>query len=64
MKRRALEQHLREHGCQLVRHGAKHDVWVNPANGHDTTVPRHREIKSGVVRSICKRLEIPLPPGL
>src|SRR5215469_7768437 len=32
MNRRTLEKHLRAHGCILHHHGAKHDIWVNPAN--------------------------------
>ena len=26
MKRRDLEKHLREHGCELHHHGGRHDV--------------------------------------
>ena len=31
---------LKEHGYQLLRHGARHDVWVKP--GHPGTVPLKR----------------------
>lgn len=64
MDRRQLEEHLREHGCVLHHHGAKHDVWVNPANLAQTSVPRHNQIKRGTVRGICRILGIRRPPGI
>jgi len=47
MTRRQLERHLREHGCVLHHHGAKHDVWVNPNTLSQAPVPRHNQIKRG-----------------
>jgi hypothetical protein len=64
MNRRKFEAHLRANGCTLHHHGAKHDVWINPANGQTASVPRHRQIKKGTVRGICRALDIPLPDGL
>lgn len=61
MKRRDLEAHLREHGCEFVRHGGRHDFWTNPVTGLLASVPRHREIPMGTVRAICRQLEIPEP---
>lgn len=61
MKRLDFERHLREHGCTLWREGGAHAVWWNPANRQMAPVPRHREIKPGTVRMICKELEIPRP---
>jgi hypothetical protein len=61
MNRRALEQHLREQGCKFDHHGAKHDFWFNPANSAIVPVPRHKQIKQGTVRSICRVLRIPTP---
>ncbi|MBL8863967.1 MAG: type II toxin-antitoxin system HicA family toxin [Planctomycetia bacterium] len=61
MNRRDLERHLRANGCELLRHGSKHDVWWNPSNGRRSTVPRHAVIKPGTVRSICNQLEVPPP---
>lgn len=63
MKRRDLERHLLLHGCELLRHGSKHDVWWKPATGRRSTVPRHAVIARGTVRAICNQLEIPLPDG-
>jgi mRNA interferase HicA len=56
-----LEKHLRQHGCQLYREGAKHSVWWNPANRKTSAIPRHREIKNPTATGICKALEIPKP---
>ncbi|HUR53375.1 MAG TPA: type II toxin-antitoxin system HicA family toxin, partial [Gemmataceae bacterium] len=64
MNRRKLEAHLREHGCSLHHNGAKHDIWVNPVNEQLASVPRHKQIKKGTVRGICRTLDIPLPDGL
>lgn len=61
MKLRELERHLREYGCVFFREGGAHTVWQNPANRKISSVPRHREIKEGTVRGICRQLEIPLP---
>ncbi len=32
MKRRALESHLKHHGCELLREGGRHSVFWNPVN--------------------------------
>ena len=61
MKRRDLEQHLREQGCVLFREGGAHTVWLNPSNRKIASMPRHREIKPGTVSGICRQLEIPRP---
>jgi len=61
MKRRDLIRHLELHGCVLAREGQSHSIFENPANGHRTPVPRHREIPEPLVRAICRQLGIPLP---
>jgi len=61
MKLADLERHLRQQGCAFLREGSAHTVWLNPRNGRIVSVPRHREIKEGTVRAICKQLEIPQP---
>ncbi|WP_020475182.1 type II toxin-antitoxin system HicA family toxin [Zavarzinella formosa] len=53
MNRREFEEHLRSHGCQLHRHGSKHDLWLNPSNGAKSPVPRHRTLKKPLIRGIC-----------
>ena len=59
MKRRDLLAHLTANGCQLVREGAKHSWWGNPANGRRSAVPRHSEISEYLARKICRDLGIP-----
>jgi predicted RNA binding protein YcfA (HicA-like mRNA interferase family) len=63
LKRRDLERHLRENGCQFIGEGANHAKWRGP-NNRPATVPRHREVKPGTVRAICEQLEIPLPGSI
>jgi mRNA interferase HicA len=53
-----VERRLRRHGCVLEREGAAHSIWSNPAPRKIASVPRHREIKEGTVRAICRQLEI------
>jgi predicted RNA binding protein YcfA (HicA-like mRNA interferase family) len=61
MKLAELERHLRHQGCVLYREGGAHSIWLNPTLHKIASVPRHREIKEGTVRAICKQLEIPRP---
>ena len=61
MKLAELERHLRPYGCVLYREGGAHSIWFNPTLNKIASVPRHREIKEGTVRAICKQLEIPRP---
>ena len=58
MKTNELLRYLRKQGCYLKEHGAKHDLWYNPANGRYTRMPRHgnREIKEKTLRTILKEL--------
>ena len=61
MNRADLIRHLEASGCVFVREGGKHTVYRNPANGRHSTVPRHREIKEGLVRKICRDLGVRAP---
>ncbi|MFH1923200.1 MAG: type II toxin-antitoxin system HicA family toxin [Planctomycetota bacterium] len=61
MKRHELIRHLRSHGCFLIREGAKHSWWGNPANNQRSAVPRHSEISAQMARKICRDLGIPEP---
>ena len=47
-----------------IRHlleGRGHSVWVNPMNGRQSVVPRHREINNYTARAICRQLSVPKP---
>jgi predicted RNA binding protein YcfA (HicA-like mRNA interferase family) len=59
MKRRELIRHLEAHGCQRLREGSKHTVYVNRTAQTTTTVPRHSEINEFLARKICRDLQIP-----
>jgi mRNA interferase HicA len=59
VNRKDLVAHLRSHGCELLREGRSHSVWINPANQNQTSVPRHREINDYTARAICRQLGIP-----
>lgn len=61
MKRVDLLRHLQEHGCELLREGGRHSVYVNRPKSKSTTVPRHREINEFLSRKICRDLEVPRP---
>jgi mRNA interferase HicA len=61
MKRRDLIAHLQSNGCVLIREGAKHSWWGNPANNRRSAVPRHTEVGEILARKICRDLGIPLP---
>jgi predicted RNA binding protein YcfA (HicA-like mRNA interferase family) len=56
MKRRELVRKLEELGCALHRHGARHDIYRQPANGKMQPVPRHSEVREHLARHIIKIL--------
>ena len=61
MKRRDLIKHLEGQGCELLREGANHSVYVNRPARKTSTVPRHREVNDFLARKICRDLEISEP---
>lgn len=56
MKHRDLIKTLSESGCELLRHGAKHDIYHNPTTGKSQPVPRHKEINELLAKKIIKDL--------
>lgn len=56
MKRLDLIRKLEEQGCVFIRHGGKHDWYQNPQTKVCQPVPRHREIKEFLARSIIRKL--------
>ncbi|MDZ7698866.1 MAG: type II toxin-antitoxin system HicA family toxin [Deltaproteobacteria bacterium] len=58
MKRSELIRLLTGAGCVLLRHGSRHDIYVNPANGKKQPVPRHREVDEDLAKHIKKHLGI------
>ncbi len=42
MTYRELARKLRRLGCAFHREaGGSHEIWINPANNRETTIPRH-----------------------
>ncbi len=58
MKYNQLKNKLEQAGCYILRHGKKHDIWINPVNRHKMPVPRHgsKEIKYGTLIEILREL--------
>jgi mRNA interferase HicA len=61
VKRRDLVGHLEAHGCELLREGGEHTVYVNRAKRKTSTVPRHREVDEFLARKICRDRDVPEP---
>jgi predicted RNA binding protein YcfA (HicA-like mRNA interferase family) len=59
MKRVDLIKTIEGLGCELVRHGGKHDWYRNPRTGVAQPVPRHREIKERLAKRIIRLLSNP-----
>lgn len=61
MKRVDLLRHLAQHGCELLREGGRHSLYINRATGKASAVPRHREINDILALKVCRDLEVPPP---
>ena len=59
MKRTDLLRHLELHGCELLREGGSHTIYVNKAERKASSIPRHREINDFLARKICRDLQVP-----
>jgi hypothetical protein len=53
-----LLRELSATGCILYRHGAKHDIYLNPATGQKQPVPRHSDIEDMLAKHIKKFLGV------
>jgi mRNA interferase HicA len=56
MNRKKLMAKLEEEGCKLLRHGSRHDIYINPVNGQKQPIPRHTDIDDYLVKHILKYL--------
>jgi len=56
MKRSALLKRIKSYGCVFVKHGKKHDVYINPRTGIDERVPRHSDINEKLANHIIANL--------
>src|SRR2546430_15821958 len=59
MKRRDLVRYLEDHGCELLREGSRHSVFVNRATGRSSTVPRHNEVNDFTAVEVLPQLPNP-----
>jgi predicted RNA binding protein YcfA (HicA-like mRNA interferase family) len=64
MKKRDLEKHLRAHGCELKRHGSRHDFWHKVGTDRTSAVPRHKKIDPHTTKGILEDLDVPKPTSL
>ncbi|MCL2356665.1 MAG: type II toxin-antitoxin system HicA family toxin [Defluviitaleaceae bacterium] len=60
MKASELTRKAKKQGCRIKRHGAEHDIWINPKTGKTARIPRHpgKEIATGTAHSIIKDLDL------
>jgi mRNA interferase HicA len=61
MKRLDLIRHIEANGCELLREGGRHTVYVNRTAQKSSAIPRHREINDFLARKICRDLQVPAP---
>ena len=54
MKRLDLIRHLETHGCEFLREGGSHTIYVNRTKQVTSSIPRHREINDFLARKICR----------
>jgi mRNA interferase HicA len=60
MKRLDLIRHLERHGCEFLREGGNHTIYVSRTAKRVSAVPRRREIIEFTAPNICTDLEISL----
>ncbi|MBK5965566.1 addiction module toxin, HicA family [Thiocystis minor] len=58
MKRTEFIAWLEKQDCRFLRHGSRHDIYLNPTNGKKQPVPRHAEIDNQLVKHIKKQLAL------
>jgi mRNA interferase HicA len=56
VKRRELIKKIEAQGATLIRHGGKHDWYLNRETKICQPVPRHSEINENLARSILRKL--------
>jgi mRNA interferase HicA len=61
VKRADLVHHLLACGCELLREGGNHSIFVNRRARKSSSVPRHREINAFLAKKICRDLDVAEP---
>ncbi len=59
MRRRFLIRRIEKMGCELLREGGNHSIYVNRRQKKVTTIPRHNEIDDNLAKRIFKDLGLP-----
>ena len=52
---RKIERRLKREGWYLMRQRGGHDIYRHPVISGIITLPRHRDVRPGVARSIAKK---------
>jgi len=58
VKASELIRMAKKNGCHVKRHGAEHDIWINPKTGNTARIPRHqgKEVATGTAHNIMSDL--------
>ena len=56
MRKAELLQKLNKLGVVFIRHGGKHDIYMQPKTNKESAVPRHDDINEYTAKSILKKL--------
>jgi len=58
MKASELTRLAKKNGCYIKRHGAEHDIWINPKTGNTARIPRHssKDVATGTAHNILTDL--------
>jgi predicted RNA binding protein YcfA (HicA-like mRNA interferase family) len=59
MMKNQLIQHLKKHGCIVIRENGDCAIYENPSNGRRASVDCDVGIDSELAREICQQLDIP-----
>lgn len=56
MKVSEVRRKIEKAGCYIIRHGSRHDVYLNPLTGEQFSVSRHmsEELAKGTCEGILK----------
>lgn len=58
MKGRDLIRLLEQHGCEFLREGGSHTIYVRRDWQKSSSVPGNREINDWLARKICRDLDV------
>ena len=59
MKRKDLLKHLEKNGCEFLREGGNHTIYINRVKKKSSSIPRHNDIFDYLAHKICRDLDVP-----